>query len=45
MSALRSALDELALVDGRDLTVKELDADVSELLEAQRLIECDWLTN
>lgn len=40
MSSLRSALDELALVDDRELTLEELDADVSELVEAQRLIEC-----
>lgn len=39
MSSLRSALDEMAAADNRDLSPHELNADVSELLEAQRLIE------
>ena len=39
MSALRSALDELASVDNRTLSVNELDTDIQELLDAQRRIE------
>ena len=39
MSALRSALDELASVDNRELSVGELDSDITELLDAQGRIE------
>jgi hypothetical protein len=39
MSALRSALDEIASVDDRDLSVGELDSDIQELLDAQARIE------
>jgi hypothetical protein len=39
MSALRSALDEIASVDNRDLSVNELDSDIQELLDARGRIE------
>lgn len=39
MSSLRSALDEMASIDNRNLTLGELDQDITELLEAQNEIE------
>lgn len=39
MSALRSALDEMAAIDHRLLPASELDSDITELLEAQSRIE------
>ena len=39
MGALRSALDELASVDNRNLSLGELDSDITELLDAQDRIE------
>ncbi len=39
MSALRSALDELASVDNQELSIGQLDSDITELLDAQTRIE------